>query len=365
MSSRAALHLALLTGTLACNGPAAETGFGSSHPGPTAPTGSTTGSGGTSSSGGDESTSTSESSSPGTTEPARDLGSSPDFGPGPPKGCKGKIDFLFVISRVGQMKVAQKQLLSSFPGFIDTIETMFPEFDTHILVANPEGTWSGWGCEDTGCTNEAPYCGEEGKDYVCGATSYEQVTKCDEVLGAGLLFNAGPYATNVPCVLEGGNRYITREEPDVQAAFKCIASVGTYGYPPPTGDAIIAAVSQFQNLASCNKGFLRPDALLFITLIIDTVDKSKSYLSDWYNAIVTAKKGDPNAVIMLGIFPQYYKGDLPGCITDTDHDNRLRDLIEKFPYHAEGDICAPSYTPAFMAAAKLMDEACDNFVVPQ
>jgi len=141
--------------------------------------------------------------------------------------------------------------------------------------------------------------------------------------------------------------------------------VGTYGYPPPTGDAIIAAVSQFQNLASCNKGFLRPDALLFITIIMDTVDKSKSYLTDWYNAIVTAKKGDPNAVIMLGIFPQYYKGDLPGCITDPANDNRLRDLIEKFPYHAEGNICAPSYTPAFMAAAKLIDEACDNFVVPQ
>jgi len=366
MSRCAQVTVTLLAGALACNGPVAETSFASSHPGPTLPADSSTSTGGTSSSGGRDSTTSPEDISAGTTEPFRDLGSSPDFGPGPPAGCKGKIDFLFLISRVGQMETAQKQLLSSFPGFIDTIETMFPEFDTHIMVANPEGTWGGWGCEETGCKNDAPYCGEEGKDYVCGPTSWEKVTKCDEVLGAGLLFNAGPFATNVPCSLAGGHRYITRDEPDVKAAFQCIAAVGTYGYPPPVGDALIASLSPYLTVGKCNEGFLREDALLFITLIMDVDDeKSKTYLPDWYKAVVKAKKGDPNAVIALGIVPRYDSGDVPGCITDFGGINRVRDLIEMFTYHVVGDICAPSYTPYFKDAAKLVQEACDNFVVPQ
>jgi len=349
-----------LFGALACNGPAADTSFASSQPGPTsAPAGSEAGTSEASSSGGG-STASSEDSGAGTTEPLRDLGSSPDFGPDKPLGCKGKIDFLFLISRIGQMKNAQQQLIASFPAFIDTIETMFPEFDTHIMVANPEGTWPGWGCEEF-CKFNA--CSSEVKDYVCGPDSYELVTDCDEVLGAGLLFNAGPFATNSPCALAGGHRYIvTRDEPDPLAAFECIARVGTYGYAPPTGDALIASLSPYLSVGECNKGFLRDDALLFITFIIDTEDeKSKTYVSDWYKAIVKAKHGDPGAVITLLITPQYSLEEIPGCVEDLDHGNKLRDLITMFPYHVEGDVCAPSYAPYFTEAAKLVDEACASF----
>jgi hypothetical protein len=183
---------------LACNGPAADTGFASSQPGPTsAPASSSTGTSEPAAPDGAGSTASAEDSGAVTTEPPRDLGGEPDFGPDKPLGCKGKIDFLFLISRFGNMQTEQKQLLASFPAFIDTIETMFPEFDTHIMVANPDGTWPGWGCEQY-CKFDAPYCGENGKDYVCGPASYELATDCDEVLGAGLLFNAGPDATNSP-----------------------------------------------------------------------------------------------------------------------------------------------------------------------
>jgi hypothetical protein len=50
-----------------------------------------------------------------TTEPARDLGGVPDFGDGTPAGCKGKIDFLFVISRLQTMKSRQAQLALAVP----------------------------------------------------------------------------------------------------------------------------------------------------------------------------------------------------------------------------------------------------------
>lgn len=362
MQARAATFLALLAGALACNGPGADSGFASIQPGPTsAPAGSSTGTSEASSSGGPGSAASAEDSGAGTTEPLRDLGGEPDFGPDKPLGCKGKIDFLFLISRAGQMQTEQKQLLASFPDFIATIETMFPEFDTHIMVANPEGTWTGWACEQD-CKFNA--CSSEVQDYVCGPTSYELVTDCDEVLGAGLLFNAGPDATNSPCSLAGGRRYIvTREEPDLLAAFQCIARVGTYGYPPPTGDALIAALSPYLSVGECNRGFLRDDALLFLTFIVDSEDEeSKTYVSDWYKAIVKAKHGDPGAVVTLLVTPQYSPVEIPGCTVAFDHENKLRDLITMFPFHLEGDTCAPSYAPYFNDAAKLVGEACASFV---
>ena len=367
MPGRATISLALLVGILACNGPAADTGFASSQPGPTSAPPDTSSGTSAASNADAGSTTGSGDSGAGGTEPLRDLGGEPDFGPDKPLGCKGKIDFLFLISRAGQMQDEQKQFLASFPGFIDTIETMFPEFDTHIMVANPEGTWPGWGCEKYLCKNEAPYCGENGKDYVCGPASYELVTTCDEVLGAGLLFNTGPFATNTPCALAGGHRYIvTRDEPDPLAAFECIARVGTYGYAPPTGDALIAALSPYLSVGECNKGFLRDDALLFITLIVDSEDdESKTYVSDWYKAIVKAKHGDPDAVVALAVLPQYAPEQPPGCTGEFDHKNKHRELINMFKYHVEGDACTPSYAPYFAYAAKLVGEACDNFVVPQ
>jgi hypothetical protein len=355
--------LALLAGALACNTPPADTGFASGQPGTTsAPDSSSSGGGTTSSSTDDPSTSSTEDSAAGTTEPIRDVGSAADFGPSQPPGCKGKIDFLFLISRGYEMGNEQQRLLDSIPGFIDTIETTFPTFDTHIMVANPEGTWTGWACEKSLCENDAPYCGENGKDYVCGPTSYEQVTECDEILGAGLLFNAGPHATNVPCKLAGGNRYITSEEPDLLAAFDCIARVGTYGDTPPMGDALIAALSPDYPVGKCNKGFIRKDALLFITIIADFEDVSKSYPPDWYDAILNAKQGDAEAVVTLLVTAPYNIDPAPGCTYNNDHQNPLRDTLTKFPYHYEGDICAPSFAPYFTAAAALVDEACEKFV---
>jgi hypothetical protein len=353
--------LALLAGALACNGPAADGGFASSSPGPASAAATSTGPSAASSSGVD-STSTSTSGDSTAAEPLRDLGS-PDFGPDKPAGCKGKIDFLFLISRLSQMDDEQQRLVSSFPGFIDTIETMFPDFDVHIMVANPDGTWPGWACEKYACTQDAFYCGEHGEGYTCGPASTAFATECDATLGAGITFNAGPYAANKPCTLAGGRRYITNEEPDILSAFECIATVGTLGLPPPTGDALIAALSPYFAVGECNKGFLRDDALLFLTFISDLEDDySKTYVSDWYKAVVKAKHGDPDAVVNLLVTAFYSPVQIDGCTTSNNHENKLRDLVTMFPYNVVGDLCAPSYAPYFEAAAKLVDEACASFV---
>jgi hypothetical protein len=101
VGTRNTLALVLVTACQAS--PMGDTGFGSTPDAPTAPAASTGGSSTSSSSSG--TTTTGEDSGSGggsadtTTEPPRDLGAMPDFGDGTPIGCKGKIDFLFVISR--------------------------------------------------------------------------------------------------------------------------------------------------------------------------------------------------------------------------------------------------------------------------
>ena len=297
-----------------------------------------------------------------------DVGTMMDFGPVQPPGCKGKVDLLFLISRGGTMDTEQAQLLASFPGFVDTIEEKLAGFDVHIMAANPDGTWPGEVCEhaEWGCKEHAPNCGPLAMDYVCN--EYAQLfIPCDKELGAGLIFNAGAGAANKQCDLHGGNRYIVSGEPNMDDALECIAKVGWSGYSAPMGEALVAALSYNLNKPDgCNAGFLREDALLVVTIIIDGFDQeSFTWPYQWYDKILAAKK-HPNAVVMLGIVPQHpgEGEEKPGCAYhDLDEPNgKIRDLIDMFPYHAYGDTCAPSYAPFFDEAAGMIGEACGSFI---
>lgn len=294
-----------------------------------------------------------------------DMGVIPDF-MGPHAGCKGKIDFVFVISRFYTMGTEQTQLLASLPGFLTTIQATFPDFDVHIMVANPDGIWPGWACEIPALCGTEPYtCGAYAPGYECGPDTWDLLKPCDETLGAGLLFNVGPTSANYPCVLAEGRRYMAIPgEPDPDAAFKCIATVGDGGSDPSMAAALVAAVSPKLNAEDgCNAGFLRKDALLVVTMITDVEDEQSSGKpADWYKAVVAAK-GDPGSVVMLAIQPQAQVGEKkPGCTYDSDGKIRLRDLITMFPFHAEGNTCAASYVPFFEDAVGLVAEACGSFI---
>ncbi len=298
----------------------------------------------------------------------RDVGTAEDFGPSQPPGCKGKVDVLFVISRLGTMVTEQDQLVASFPGFVDTIEQTLEGFDVHIMTANPDGEWPGYDyCEggDGQCAAYWPNCGPYAPDYDC-ETFADMATPCDEKLGAGLIFNVGGDAANKLCDLHGGNRYIISGEPDMKGALECIAKVGAAGRDPPLGDAMIAALSPKLNGAGgCNEGFLREDALLVVVLIMDNADiKSKSHAKTQYEAIVAAK-GSARAVVMLAVVPQPLKeGEpmVPGCAYDESGPLNFEDLLSRFPYHEVGDTCAPSYAPFFEQAAARIGEACGSFI---
>lgn len=348
---------------LAACGDASPPGF-SSEPAITSVSASTSGSsstGDTSSTGpADDSAGSSTSTSAGTL----DVGTVMDFGPAQPPGCKGKVDLLFVISRLGTMVSEQEQLLASFPGFINTIEQKLEGFDVHIMTANPDGYWPGYTCDGAwwGCKMNYPDCGPSAKDYDC-ETYPDMVSPCDEQLGAGLTFNAGGYAANKLCELHEGNRYIVNGEPDMAGAFECIAKVGASGKTALMGDAMIAALSpKLNGPGGCNEGFLRDDALLVVVLISDQLDTSKSYFKSQYDAIIAAKQ-DPSAVVMLVVTPPPLgdKEPVPGC-TYNDPPLEFSELLKRFSYTVVGDTCAPSYAPFFDAAVEKISEACGSFI---
>jgi hypothetical protein len=132
---------------LACNGPDA-TSSEFTMSGGTPPAGTSSGES-SSTTGSSSSTSGSSSGSSSTDRQFRDLDDrrarSRTWARSPTSaarsGCKGKIDFLFVISRAWVMGPSQDKLVAAAPDFIATIQDQFDDFDLHIMVVDSEERW--------------------------------------------------------------------------------------------------------------------------------------------------------------------------------------------------------------------------------
>jgi len=362
MAPRRLALAALLTGLAACS----DSGDSSSSfttPGVTTrpddtSAGASTSTSGNSSSTSSASTSTGSGSADGGTGSSTtgalfpDMGVMPDFG-GPPMGCKGKIDFLFVISRSGVMGPVQDKLVAAAPAFLATIQAQFDDFDLHIMVVDSEPQWWVGSCED-----QCPAPCKNAPGYPCGAVP----SACDTTVGAGTVYNVGPYAPNAPCDL-GGLRYITKDTPDIPSAFECIARVGASGNNL-MGDALVAAVGPQLNASEpepggCNAGFLRDDALLVLTMIgpeDSTPGGSQGKWQEWRQAVVDAKHGDLNAIVALGIISG------PDCKPNIDPVLRLCNLIPSFPNNVFEHLTLEDFGEAFDKAALLALDACSVFV---
>jgi hypothetical protein len=232
----------------ACQGPQADTSPFTTMPPATSEPAASSSTGTTSSSGsgseastttGDLSTSSTGSESSSTTL-ILDVGPDTDLGDGKPIGCKGKIDFLFVISRYGGMAGFQAQLLDAFPKFIDTIEAKFADFDYHIMVVDGGRIW--------GSTRAR-------KRVRCRAVPTTPATirrPCDTTMGAGVVFPAGGFASNKLCKIDGGRRYMVKGQTDLKDTFACAAQVGGSGVAA-IGEALLAAVQPAINApGGCN-----------------------------------------------------------------------------------------------------------------
>jgi len=306
---------------------------------------------GTSSTTADLSTGAASSDSGGTTL-ILDVGSEHDLGDGKPIGCKGKIDFLFVISRYAGMEGFQKQLLDAFPKFIATIEAKFADFDYHIMVVDGDANWGLSTC-DAQCPVQCV------PNYPCDY----QPTFCDKWMGAGVVFPAGDDAANKLCSIDGGRRYMVTGQSNLKETFACVAQVGSSG-GDWIGEALTAAVhSNINDPGGCNPGFLRDDALLMLTFISNTYDSpnkpfgSAGTPETWTAAVRKAKADDLRSVVLLNI------GDtmVPGC----HEKDRLCQMVQLFPYSLNTEIWADDYGPFFDQATDLVETACAGFVPPQ
>ena len=377
-------HVALLV-LGACQAPTSDSSAFTTTPITTVPDGSSGGSSSSSSSSGTSTTTTDDSGSGGgsadttTPEPARDLGGTPDFGDGTPIGCKGKIDFLFVVSRFPTMAGRQAQLALAVPQFIDAIKSKFEDFDYHIMVVDGDGEennnefgWGSLGCNDV-CPNLACKIGEpccEGGSLenfgkpCCPDPNYpcqdlDLVTACDWAWGAGTVFPAGEGTADKPCPIDGGRRYLVKGQTDLEETFACITTVGSDGWDA-LGQALTAAMQDEINAPSgCNDGFLREDALLMVTTISTGGDTpefdSKGTPAEWAQAVIEAKGGDEESVVMFNI-----GGGGPAC----EPYDRVCQMAAMFTFHHLVYVEEPDYGPGFIEAASLVETACAGFVPP-
>jgi hypothetical protein len=309
-------------------------------------------------------------------------------------GCD-KVDFLFIIDNSGSMGDEQGNLINSFPQFIDTIQTTLDDVqDYHIMVLDVDA-YIYEQCQQA-CDNAPEVCIVDGicsvmadpscvfpcflgsvcavgGDYQCGVTQPEE---CEDVLGAGVTHPRGEGSSNMDCSFATGARYMDSSEPDLSGAFECAAQVGVSSYAGTERpmEAMVQAVTASTEAAACNEGFLRDDAILVVTFITDENDNngdSAGTPAGWRQALISAKNGDENALVVLGLFGD---NDQPGAIcqalgsgTDgAEPSPRLREFVNSFGDKGFfGSVCAPSYDDFFQQAVGLIDVTCDEFIPPQ
>ena len=275
-------------------------------------------------------------------------------------GCKGKIDFLFIISSSGTMFDEQKLLLEAYPEFMAAIEKEFSDFDRHILVTDGDPIYKMGDCSL--CADPAD-CDPLSMEKSCGIP----LDTCDKTLGAGIVFPIGQDASNRRCDLKDGHRYITNVDPDPLAAFECIARVGIGGDGCCPAEAMIEALGDELNSPfRCNDGFLRDDALLVVTIIKDVEDvDSLGEPDDWIDALYWAKGDNEDAVFVLvitsdaDIYPNLCNPGNPPVPT-----GRLRTFADGVKHGSIGSICAQSFGPFFSDAVAEIKPLCDS-LIPQ
>jgi len=255
-------------------------------------------------------------------------------------GCAA-VDFLFVIDNSISMQDQQDALKAAFPEFITTIQSTLPTTDYHIMVADTDAEGR---CAPGVCSHST--CQEAGQ-YACDNI----FAVCDTVRGAGVVHPAGQGATNAPCTLQGGNRYILEGQPNLSDTFECVASVGLAGHPSERPiDGIVEALSAPLNTAGgCNDGFLREEAILVVTFISDDPNvEDTNTAQQAYDAVVAAKGGNADAIVVLGLIQ--------------NSQGHWVDFISLFGDHGiQGDVNAGDYSQFFLDTVSIIEDTCLDF----
>ena len=295
-----------------------------------------------------------------------DVGAADDSAGPPTSGCT-KIDFLFVVDNSGSMGAHQTALVNSFAPFIETIFATVQAQDFQIMVTDSDagGDIDG-ACEP--CSPSSFWC-----DDWCEAKADLDVA-CEVTLGAGEVAPYNNEASNTICGVPEGRRFLTSDldQGEITELFQCMAKVGIFGdgAEMPTS-AIAEAVTTQNEAGGCSPGFVRDDAILVVTFITDdypvstTPDNASTVGSpqQWYDAVVAAKGGDPDDVVMLGIINTEDASCVDGAGGPVVHPTqRFVDFVELFGDRGmTANICADNYNAFFQDAVGLIDTACDEY----
>ena len=264
-----------------------------------------------------------------------DLGVMPDA-PMLEQGCS-KVDFLFAIDNSGSMSAQQTQLLNSFQGFIDAIQ------------ASLEGTVDSYHVGVI--TSDA---------YTANAPGCMQLASLVSQTQTG--GDCTPFAE--------GYRFAT-EQDDLAVKFPCMASVGAFGsgVEQPVTATLAALDPAMAGPGGCNEGFLRDDATLVLVVLTDdppvaSTPDDANLMTDttgWYDAIVAAKNGDPEAMVVIGFVPW---SDV-SCVVFNAESPNLIDFVMSFgDQGAIASICEPDFSPIFAQTISTIVTTCENFDPP-
>jgi len=303
-------------------------------------------------------------------------------------GCS-KVDLLFVVDNGATMKSEQQGLIAAFPSFYDSVKATLGMQDTHVMAVGSDdgkalsvtkqclgGGKCFCGPAPTCCTE---VCGGDAATCNSNECATLQVSECASQFGAGREHNnMGSY-----CDIADGRRYLLDSQPELHATFGCVAETGLYDSPKDKQPMFAAteAVSAAMNApGGCDEGFLRSDALLVVVFVSDKDDSNENGATgspggpqEWYDALVAAKGGKPESIVMLGLVGD---GNMTGGACDPNMSPskdalagspapRLQELVGKFTHGAVGSICATDYTPFFTSGVNMVQKACEGFIVGQ
>jgi hypothetical protein len=197
------------------------------------------------------------------------------------------------------------------------------------------------------------------------------LTPCDKKIGAGVTFPSGTAASNRRCELDGGQRYITSSQQDMDEAFACIAQVGTGGagaqarrWPPRSSRRSTTPDDEY----ACNGGFLRTTrSWSSPSSRTPTTQDSLGTVDEWIAALRTAKNGDDDAFMVLVLTTDVDLGYMQLCLPNeyNPNPNRLRTLADDVEHGFVGSICMPEgYGDWFKERVTYLVDLCDDFVPP-
>lgn len=301
--------------------------------------------------------------------PNFDLGA-PDAGSSAPGAGCSKVDFLFVIDDSRSMQGKQAAIAATFAPFMEAIEDALETSDVHVMVVDTdaETLCTPENCADPGdhgpvlehCIEAAAADG----GYACQTELFDA---CDRTLGAGVVHPAGNHASNQPCPVMGGKRYLD-ETDDLVSGFECIARVGTAGNKRERPmDAMLAALDPAN---ACNAGFLRPDAVLVVTFISDDQCWEDAGTPAAWKAELVDLKGE-GAVVVLGLIPNTSSCqhaadacDSPADVIDGQH---WLEFVELWggDHGLSGSVCETEFFPAlFASAVSIISSTCEEYEPP-